>query len=112
MDKILIFIIIAASITLATEEIKKVWNMIKRIKVAIKNKTSVLNEIKIGLLVAQALGVWAIFSFGIGLISIMGIEYPNESFRLFDLFATAFIVSGGAGIINKWQEIIANSNKK
>lgn len=97
MDKLLLFIAVSASITLATTEIKKLF--------------ALFTKFKVGLIIAQTLGIWAIFSFGLGLLSSLGIVYDNVYFQYFDLFTTAFIVAGGAGVINKWSEII-QSNKR
>lgn len=97
MDKLLIFIAISASITLATGEIKKQFKQ--------------WTNFKVGLIVAQLLGIWAIFSLQLGLISSLGINYNNMYFQYFDLFTTAFIVSAGAALINKWVEIVQSKQK-
>lgn len=89
---LLIFIAISASLTLATDQIKKTFKL--------------FTKYKVGLLVAQVLGIWSIFSLRLGLISSLGIEYNNIYFQYFDLFTTSFIVSAGAGLINKWVEIV------
>jgi len=111
MDRILIFVAIATSVTLATNELKKIWTMIKRIIKAKKESKSILNEIKLGLLIAQGLGIWAIFSYKFGLLSTLGLEYPNIYFQNFDLFTTSLLASGGAALINQWKEIIQENNK-
>lgn len=112
MNELLIFIAIAISITLCTEQIKKTWDMIKGIIIAVKTKKDLLNSIKFGLIIAQALGVWAIFSFNIGIISILGLEYTSIGFKYFDLFTTAFICSGGASVVYSWYEQVNKKNEK
>lgn len=104
MDILLVFIAIAVSITLTTEQVKRTWKMFKNIASAVKEKTGIIDAVEFGLIVAQVLGFWAVFTFSIGIISTLGIEYTDMGFKYFDLFTTSLIVSGGASVVYTWYE--------
>lgn len=102
MNQFVFFMAIAASIVLAVEVYKKLW---EAVTLFIWSGCQ-LRNFPIGLVLAVALGYWAIFSYGNGLLFWLGMAYLNAAFKYFDLFTTATLVAGGSGYIYDWVKAV------
>lgn len=107
METFLIFIAISASVTLGVQGCKKVINEI----IAIIQTKKTLFTVNFAVFLAYALAMWAVFSYGVGLMNVYGIEYTNVGLKIFDIFTTGSLLSGGSNLIYDWLKSVGKNIK-
>jgi len=100
------FILISTIITLSVNQIKKLVNVINKIK-----GMEWLNDTYASIIISFTLAFWAIFSYQSGLLLISGMEWVNLWFKNFDLFVTSVLVSGGSSAIYEFGKIYIEAKK-
>jgi len=104
MVSLLVLMLVAIIITQSTEVVKGFYNWGKETVLYVKEKR--FSEIKIGVPVSIAFGLWAGFTIGtnifVAIFEIGGIQYElNANFITFSIFTTSLLLSlGSGGIIN------------
>ncbi len=100
------FILISTIITLAVNQIKKLTEVLNKIK-----GLGWLSDTVVSVVMSFTLAFWAIFSYQSGLLLISGMEWVNIWFKSFDLFVTAILVSGGSAAIYEFGKIYIEAKK-
>ncbi|PKM89620.1 MAG: hypothetical protein CVU87_04850 [Firmicutes bacterium HGW-Firmicutes-12] len=103
MNKLLIFIWIASTITIAVDELKVL------LEASIQQIFPTTAKVKWGILGSTIFAFWAVFSYQTGLLFNIGIQYNNIYFKFFDLTITSLITAGGAAVVYEWIEAIRSS---
>lgn len=105
MNKIIIFVWIASTITIAVDELKIL------IEATIEQVFPSTAKVKWGVLGSTIFAFWAVFSYQTGLLFNIGIHYDSIYFKAFDLTITSLITAGGAAVVYEWIETIRSANK-